>query len=307
MAYCQNCGHKLDPAAKFCPECGEPVAKKDMSTRHQKFAGEIIKCPNCGEVLNAFSSQCPTCGYELRDSDSSDSVKKFAQELKEIESGRKSERKFSSIGNAFANALGANTTNPIDQQLANRISNFAVPNTKEDIFEFMILAASNIDPMAHDTTVYGYSLAERPGKLMISNAWDSKYNQVHQKAKIMFPEDVRLTEIETLYKSKQKQIKCEKFKVLKIILPLIGALLALMVICEFSLGGISRKSEKREKELNAIVVDIQEDISNGDYDDALIKANSLRYDKSWNSEKAEQWDEQREYLINLINEKKEEN
>lgn len=91
MAFCQNCGHKLDPAAKFCPECGEPVVKKDMSIRHQKFAGEIIKCPNCGEPLNAFVSQCPACGYELRGSDSSDSVKEFVQELKNIETERKND------------------------------------------------------------------------------------------------------------------------------------------------------------------------------------------------------------------------
>lgn len=89
MAFCQNCGHELDPTAKFCPECGIPISKKDMSIRHQKFAGEIIKCPNCGEILNAFSSKCPSCGYELRGSDSLNSVEEFARELKIIESKRK--------------------------------------------------------------------------------------------------------------------------------------------------------------------------------------------------------------------------
>lgn len=167
MAYCQNCGQKLDEKFSFCPECGSPVLHKDMSIRHQKFAGEIIKCPNCGEILNAFSLQCPACGYELRNSDSSDSIKEFTRELKNIETERKN-NKDGGIKNTFAKALGTNTTCHIDQLLANRISNFVVPNTKEDIFEFMILAASNIDPMAHDTTSYGYSLTERAGKLMVS-------------------------------------------------------------------------------------------------------------------------------------------
>lgn len=306
MAYCQNCGQKLDEKFSFCPECGSPVLHKDMSIRRQKFAGEIIKCPNCGEILNSFASQCPACGYELRGTDSTGSVKAFAQELKNIESGRHREIG-TGVGTIFAKAFGASTTNPIDQQLANRISNFAVPNTKEDIFEFMILAASNIDPMAHDITAGGYSLSERDGKLLISNAWDSKYNQVHQKAKIMFPEDTRLTEIETLYRGKQKQIKNVKFKTIMFLIVSFAALLAIPLIFDIAFSGIERKGEKLEQKLNATVVEIQEDISNGDYDDALIKANGLRYDESLSSKKAEQWDEQREYLISMINEKKGEN
>lgn len=289
MAFCQNCGHKLDSTAKFCPECGEPVAKKDMSVRHQKFAGEIIKCPNCGEVLNAFVSRCPACGYELRGSDLSDSVKEFVQELKDIEAERKNDHH-------------------IDQLLANRIANYAVPNTKEDIFEFMILAASNIDPMAHNTDD-GYSPSEREGKLMISNAWGSKYNQVYQKAKMMFPEEPQLVEIENLYKSKQKQIKKEeakkeesKRKILSWFVAISIMIMLIVMIVVFS----SREANL-DKKLNATLVEIQEDISNGDYDNALIKANGLRYDKSLDSDKAEQWEEQREYLMNLINEKKGEN
>lgn len=89
MAFCQNCGKKLDDGAKFCPECGTPVGQKDMSKRNQEYGGKIIKCPNCGEILKAFSAQCPSCGYELRGSDSSDSVKEFVQELENIEEERK--------------------------------------------------------------------------------------------------------------------------------------------------------------------------------------------------------------------------
>ena len=35
-----------------------------------------------------------------------------------------------------------------------------------------------------------------------------------------------------------------------------------------------------------------------------LKATGLRFDSSLDKEKAQQWDEQREYLIDLINEKK---
>lgn len=306
MAYCQNCGQKLDEKFSFCPECGSPVLHKDMSIRHQKFAGEIIKCPNCGEILNAFSSQCPACGYELRNADSSDSVKEFTQELKNIEAERKSNND-GGIRNTLAKAFGTNTTHHIDQLLANRISNFAVPNTKEDIFEFMILAASNIDPMAYDTSNDWYSSPEREGKLIISNAWDAKYNQVHQKAKMMFPEDSRLVAIENLYASKQKQIKKEKFKAAKSNIFIFAAGIPIMITFIVMIVVFSSMEANLDKKLNTTLVEIQEDISNEDYDNALIKANGLRYDEGLSKDKAAQWDEQREYLINLINEKKGEN
>lgn len=305
MAYCQNCGQKLDEKFSFCPECGSPVLHKDMSIRRQKFAGEIIKCPNCGEILNAFSSQCPACGYELRNSDSSDSIKAFTQELKNIEAER-TNNKNGGLKNTLAKAFGTNnTTDHIDQLLANRISNFAVPNTKEDIFEFMILAASNIDPMSHNTSNEGYSSSERESKLMISNAWDAKYNQVYQKAKIMFPEDSRLITIENLYNNKQKQIKKEKFRETKSNIFLFSAGFAIMLMLGGMILFFNSSEAKLDKQLNTTVVEIQEDISNGDYDSALIKANGLRYDEGLSKNKAEQWDEQREYLIDLIMDKKE--
>lgn len=304
MAFCQNCGNKLNPEAKFCPECGEPVAKKDMTKRKIKFAGEIIKCPNCGEIMDAFCSRCSACGYELRNSDSSEAIKEFVQELKRIEAGRIKEKDFEDSRNMYAMALKACSINTVDQQLANSIANFSVPNTKEDIFEFMILAASNIDPMAYDITSKGYGVSERAGKRMISNAWDSKYNQVYQKAKMMFPEDARLGEIENLYKSKKRQIKNQNSQIIMFLVASFGLMFAVLVASFGVLGGLVFNEVKLERKLNATVAEIQEDISNGDYDDALIKANGLRYDRDWNSDKAEQWAEQREYLINLINEKK---
>lgn len=64
------------------------------------------------------------------------------------------------------------------------------------------------------------------------------------------------------------------------------------------------RETRLEKKLNATVVEIQQDISEGNYDAARIKANGLRFDKNLDEDKAKQWDEQREYLIEFIEEKK---
>ena len=61
----------------------------------------------------------------------------------------------------------------------------------------------------------------------------------------------------------------------------------------------------KEHKLEHTVQEIRIDISNGDYDSALIKAQSLHMDDNWSSESRAHWDEQRESLIRLIEEKKE--
>lgn len=63
----------------------------------------------------------------------------------------------------------------------------------------------------------------------------------------------------------------------------------------------------KEKKLESIVVEIQQDIKIGNYDEALIKANTLHMDDDWSDESKAAWDKQREYLINLIEKEKEEN
>ena len=58
--------------------------------------------------------------------------------------------------------------------------------------------------------------------------------------------------------------------------------------------------------VEATVVEIRQDIANGDYDSALIKANTLHMDVDWSSESEQHWNKEREALIKLIEQKKEE-
>ena len=118
MVFCSNCGEKLNDGAKFCHACGASTSGiPTQQKREQEYAGKIIKCPNCGEVLDSFVTVCPACGYELRGSSASSSVREFAMKL----------------DNAAT-----------DAKKVSIIRNYPVPNTKEDIFEFMILASTNI-------------------------------------------------------------------------------------------------------------------------------------------------------------------
>lgn len=63
------------------------------------------------------------------------------------------------------------------------------------------------------------------------------------------------------------------------------------------------KSKAQEKELQSIANEIYIDINAGNYETALIKAKSLHYTAGWSHEIEEKWDDTREALIKIIEEK----
>ena len=296
MSYCSNCGTKLQDGVRFCSNCGNENTAQNQSMHYTQqssrsfYDGKVHKCPNCGEILNSFVPYCPSCGCEIRGTSNKNSISYFAQELKQYES-----------------------QGMAGQNISNFIMNYPIPNTQEDILEFLILAVSSIDPMAYGKMKNGYSAAEKERKLLISTAWNMKYDQALQKAKIMFPNDSRLLNAESLFKTKQRQIRKQKTKVLRITLSVIGGIIAFYAVLFAVIFGIvfagvnaeEKKAKKEDDRLNQIEVSIQIDIENGDYDSALIKANSLRFDSSLSSTKAEEWDKRREELIDMSKDIKE--
>lgn len=82
---------------------------------------------------------------------------------------------------------------------ASLIINFAVPNSKEDIMEFMILAASNID-------------VKKGIDDDVTKAWISKLNQVYQRAEISMSKHPDFLQIKAIYDRKKKEIKNKKLK-----------------------------------------------------------------------------------------------
>ena len=139
MVFCSKCGKQLNEDDLYCSECGMPVS---MCNNHRKavYEGEIHKCPNCGEAVNSFVANCPTCGHEFRGANSSTSVREFAARIDEIEMSRPA--KSFSFKKVFEDQ---NEISETDRRKIALIRSFVIPNTKEDLFEFLVLASSNIN------------------------------------------------------------------------------------------------------------------------------------------------------------------
>ena len=292
MAYCKNCGAVLVDGAKFCQKCGTKVdvAAPDSSTRQQEYAGKIYKCPRCGEVLESFVSNCPTCGLELRGTKATNSVREFASKLETIEASRRFEPLPYFSNNAEAHNYISNT----DQQKISLIENFAVPNAKEDILEFMILATSNID-----TSVYGESEPTRGQKAM-AHAWYAKVDQAYKKAKSLYGKDADFSRIQELYDTCLLDVKKQKRKKnikLAIVIGIFPFLLVLeMIACSIADDVIYPKETAK---LNAIVEEIKEQLENKEYKYALMNTDHLVWYNS-DKENTRRWQIEREYWVDTI-------
>lgn len=177
MAFCSNCGHKLADGAKFCGNCGVRVGEvvnesksEPESERKTFYEGEIHKCPQCGEVLNSFTGNCPSCGYELRGTAVASSVQKFTEQLAEIESKRE-EQSWKSF---LQQKLSGRRLSPVDEAKISLIQSFPIPTTKEDILEFITLAAAN---------------SKIVNPIELGAAWGMKLTQGCNKAALLFADD----------------------------------------------------------------------------------------------------------------------
>ena len=209
MVFCSNCGKELINSAKFCPECGTPVSSS-YSQRKSVYDGEIHKCPNCGEVLESFTTKCTACGYELRGVKNSNAVREFAMKLEQIERNRIIDNRV--VSGLKEKMSKLSSVNPTDEQKISFIRSFAIPNTKEDIYEFMILASSNIDlklyGMAYDSSQFqGIMTASQRA---VSDAWLSKFEQAYQKANLMFGSSQEFLNVQIMYQQKMKEISKKK-------------------------------------------------------------------------------------------------
>ncbi len=171
MAFCSNCGKELAAGAKFCVECGTAVsyASKTNNARRVVNDGALHRCPSCGELLSSFVSVCPSCGYELRNISTESAIKEFASKVELAET---------------------------DEQRVRLIRSFTIPNTKEDILEFLILASTNAD---------SDNISEE-----ITNAWLVKLEQCYQKADLVLSKDPDFPKIQSIYRKTYKRMKNRK-------------------------------------------------------------------------------------------------
>lgn len=210
----QNAAQTVSDAAQTVTD----AASETMGQiKQQRSNTPVKKCPGCGQPLNGLAAVCPLCGYELSSEElgTESSVSDLTKELSKIEGRRYSV--LASVSQRVSDRESAQT----NERIANTIRNYVIPNSKQAVFELMMLAAGNIDApiiakvtrakraLESDTEYQAntYDLS-KPVQL----AWLAKFEAAFQKAKVAFGTDADFKKIQDLYDSKMSEIEAEKEK-----------------------------------------------------------------------------------------------
>ncbi|WP_301082356.1 zinc ribbon domain-containing protein [Thomasclavelia cocleata] len=268
------------------------IKDKQITERKNVYDGYIHKCPNCGEVLKSFVSNCPACGYELRSSKANSSVSELAAKLEKIESQRENTKK-----STLTSYFGVDKLSKEDEQKISLIRSFPIPNTKEDLYEFIILSYSNID-----IDVYKNQGNMENAKREVSNAWKAKFEQAYQKSKIIFKNDPKMSEIQAMYDDTNKKVhKAETF-IWKMLGINFGVLFGVIILFSIIFGSSTSTPEEKEKQkLDEIISEIKTALENKDYKLALLNTESLDCEKDFTSDETKRKCKvQKEYWIDKI-------
>jgi hypothetical protein len=183
---------------KKAAEFGEDLDEVDVildAKLHQKQSyrtqstkektGNIKTCPACGESVRAMEIKCSACDHEFVNVEANKSVSKLLEEIANIK------RHSSQIDHH------------IEQKIAGLINSTPIPNTKEDLFEFLSVccAQADVDLMARGTGI-------------MTSAWTTKAEEAFLKAKIAFKNDNSslslLYEFEVKLKSAKRKSKISR-------------------------------------------------------------------------------------------------
>jgi len=185
------------------------LQKKELSHSSQSSkentsdkAGDIKKCPSCGAPVASFTTKCTDCGFEFRNTEASNSAQSIFEFLQKAatqavdEYERNPPKWFEqNLAKEFA------ISKRIAEKQAIIISSFPIPNSKEDILDFLSLASA--EAKAKLPFVMNKSIS---APHILKNAWISKCSQVISKARFSMKNDKKtLEEIEIF--AKQLKIK----------------------------------------------------------------------------------------------------
>ncbi len=161
--------------------------------------GDIKKCPSCGAPVQSFTAKCSDCGHEFSNIEANTSIQKLFKMLDDAESQRDDKVTAGGIigglfknsigGGALSNALGGGSKT--DKRKREIISSFPVPNTKDDILEFLSLSFPKAKSKGNFFTKNNPEYIEHNEFVSV---WKAKCEQVIMKAKFSMKEDKKALE-----------------------------------------------------------------------------------------------------------------
>lgn len=170
--------------------------------------GEVRKCPHCGTPITSFRTTCQECGYEFRNLEAVKSAAVLFEQIKSLEMEKTRElalhennknKQLEAFGGVYSserrkerdnltrrlNESGKAIVKKFSEAKISLIKLYAVPNTKQDLIEFLTMAVAAVSINDNDDDDYDVNgVIRKEGE-----AWLKKTDQIYQKILIVAADD----------------------------------------------------------------------------------------------------------------------
>lgn len=189
------------------------LARKDIEafpSQSPMDTGSVVKCSACGASVDSFATRCGDCGNEYRAVKSTQSVTRFFEMITELENHREPEETnpLRVLGKTYSKLLSGSGLigNASDDKKRALISAYPIPNTREDILEFLSMAVPRSKKKGGFLGGYGAEATSIMEHNKLVPVWHTKCEQIVMKARFSMKDDKKtLEEIE--YYAKELNIK----------------------------------------------------------------------------------------------------
>ena len=204
----KSLGADLDEFEMYLDSRLASLSNTQNTTPSQKKLGDLLKCPSCGASVPSLTIICKDCGFEFRNTKANSSVKELSEKLEQASLTVVNEEK------TFLDILNQSNWLKVDDIRSQIVTNFPIPNTKDDLLEFAIFISSNISsyegPIKSGAFNGATEAKKAQSKQKWNDVWIEKYKQIIYKAKILCKDEPSFAEsIINLVTKRQIKIKTE--------------------------------------------------------------------------------------------------
>lgn len=265
-------------------EMEKAKSAQPSAPKSEKY-GDVRKCPACGAIVPSMAAKCPECGYEFTNVEANSSTRLLMQKIDEIQA--QYAELTANVDNKDESTIrtrGYQVKRQLNDRTAQLIQNFPIPNTREDLIEFLTLCIGNskADSIMLD------------GNDPVTPAWRKKLQQVIAKVKVALPNDQQAQELIEEYEGKRENSKKKGKKIA------IGIVVLIVVACLIAL--LVPKEMSPKEQVKALSEQVVEMVNKGDLDGSKTSLNNVtipeEFQKEGTSYVTEQYDAMYLSLIN---------
>ena len=265
-------------------EMEKAKSAQPSAPKSEKY-GDVRKCPACGAIVPSMAAKCPECGYEFTNVEANSSTRLLMQKIDEIQA--QYAELTANVDNKDESAIrtrGYQVKRQLNDRTAQLIQNFPIPNTREDLIEFLTLCIGNskADSVMLD------------GNDPVTPAWRKKLQQVIAKVKVALPNDQQAQELIDEYEGKRENSKKKgkKIAIGIVVLFVIALLIAFLVPKEMS----------PKEQVKALSEQVVEMVNKGNLDGAKTSLNNVTIPEEFQKEGTAYITEQYDAMyLSLIN------